>query len=80
MKLHLYTIFDIKAQEAGEIFTAKNEQVAERMFQGTLAKTDLIARDDYILYKVGEFNTEGPEITDTEVSEVFAKFEREINA
>lgn len=58
MTVFLYTIQDIIAQENGPVFTAKNDAVAMRNYNGLLNEVPEIDKNNYKLYRVGEFNTE----------------------
>lgn len=55
MKISLFTIWDKVAEEAGPIFQAKNEAVAQRQFRFAIREA---RPDEYRLYCVGEFDTE----------------------
>lgn len=53
MLMSVYTIFDEVAEEAGPLFTAKNDAVAVR--SAKLALKDAQA-SDYTLYKLGQYD------------------------
>lgn len=65
MKVGLYSIYDKVAQESGPVFQAKNDDVAIRATCNLLA--DVHAIDDYILYRVGTFDTDNHMIDDCDV-------------
>lgn len=53
--VELFTIYDKVARESGPIYQAKSEDVAARQMISLLKKTDW--PDDYVLYKLGRFDT-----------------------
>ena len=65
MKVNIYTIYDKVACESGPIFQAKNDTVALRCFMGLIKETPGVVPTDYVVYCLGEFDTEarsfGPE-------------------
>lgn len=60
--MKLYTLYDVLAKEAGEIFMMKNDDVAIRSVHRMFIEKG-IPEEDFELYCVGEFNTEECEIT-----------------
>lgn len=56
MKMRVYSIYDIKAEEYGPLFLAKNDDVAGRMIKNQFK--DLLYPQDYDLYCVGLFDVE----------------------
>lgn len=64
MKTGLYSICDVVAQEYGEPFMAKNDDIARRCFHLGLSKADPSVKKDYMLYQIGEFDTETGHITE----------------
>lgn len=60
MKIYVYSIYDIKAEEYGPLFLAKNNDVAIRMIKNTIK--DFIYPQDYDLYCVGNFDSESGEL------------------
>jgi len=65
-KVGLYTIYDRIAQEAGPVFNAKNDQVAVRNAVALLKSVSDTQIDDYLLYRVGTFDTDINHIDDCE--------------
>lgn len=57
MKMFLYTVFDTVAVEAGPPFTAPNDGVAMRSYHRLLHDTPEHLRNEYELYRIGEFDT-----------------------
>lgn len=68
MKVLVCTIYDKVAKEAGPIFTAKNEDVAQRMLKQVYKDNSLfdddgeLISDDFDLKIVGKFDTEKAEL------------------
>lgn len=58
MLKNLYVLFDNIAKEGGNVFTAKNDQVACRQVQNTLRESEFMNPKEYILYKVGSYDPE----------------------
>ena len=54
--MNLYSIYDLKANEYGPVFEAKNDAVACRMCKNEFGKVPKDALADYVLYQVGEFS------------------------
>lgn len=53
--LQLYVVYDKVAQEGGPVYTAKNDAVAQRMYQGLITDTG-INPDDYQLLHVAAYD------------------------
>lgn len=60
MKLNVYSIFDIKAEEYGPLFVAKNNEVAFRLCRNQFK--DVPCPQDYELSCVGDFDNETGEM------------------
>lgn len=48
--LNLYVVYDKVAQEGGPVYTAKNDAVAQRMFQGLINDTGINPVDYQLLH------------------------------
>lgn len=76
MVYNLYTVYDRLAKEAGPIFVAVNDQVAERQFRKLIVGSDNPA--DYQLYNLGEYDSVSLSIKDLDgPSEVFILIKEE---
>lgn len=53
--MNLYCVFDKVAEEAGPIFEAKNDAIAQRNFMKLLERTGGM-QSDFVLYSVGKFD------------------------
>ena len=53
----LYSIQDKTANRFGPLFEAINDDVAARLYIQQINKVNEQFRDEYALYKVGEYNT-----------------------
>ena len=53
----LYTVYDRVAEEAGPCFLAVNDGVAVRNFRQLLASSSVVAEDEYVLYKIGSYDS-----------------------
>lgn len=73
----LYTIYDKIAEEAGPLFHAPNNKVARRNYDAMLSQVSDVSKDDYILYRVGEFDTDKAMIYPTEKPVVVGTAERD---
>lgn len=63
---NIYTIYDTVAQEAGPIFEAKNDAIANRaVYQ--LIKSQGIRINEYKLLNIGYINTENAELVPSAV-------------
>lgn len=58
MKLGIYTIKDMVADECGPVFEAKNDEVAGRNFRQLMAREKIRNEDEFRLYKIGSYETE----------------------
>lgn len=58
MKVNIYTIYDVLAEECGPVFQAKNDSVACRAVDAMLKEVSGTAISDYHLYCLGSFETE----------------------
>lgn len=67
MLTKLYTIRDKVAEESGPIFQAKNDAIASRQFQQVISKSE--SPRDYVLIRIGEFETERTLLTALQVPE-----------
>ena len=56
MRFNLYTVYDELAEEAGPIFCAKNDAVAERQFTALKAEIAETERPNYHLFFLGEYD------------------------
>jgi len=56
--VYLYTIRDKVANEAGDIFSARNDGVACRSFNKLLSENTYAKKTDYQLLKLGSYNYE----------------------
>lgn len=52
----MYTVYDRAAEQAGPIFTAATDAVAARQYRHILDQVPAYDRDEYRLYKVGEWD------------------------
>ena len=48
--LNLYVVYDKIAQESGPVYTAKNDVVAQRMYQGLINDTGINPADYQLLH------------------------------
>ena len=58
MKVNLYTIYDVMAEESGPVFQAKNDNVARRACDSMIMEASTFAVSDYHLWCLGCFDTE----------------------
>lgn len=58
MKVNLYTIYDVMAEESGPVFQAKNDLVACRVCDSLISEASVTAVSDYHLWCLGCFDTE----------------------
>lgn len=58
MKVNLYTIYDVIAEESGPIFQAKNDLIACRVCDSLISEANLTAVSDLHLWCLGCFDTE----------------------
>lgn len=56
MKVNLYVLFDVVAQESSHVQQLKNDGIALRWYQDALKKTP--RSDDIVLYRIGKYDTE----------------------
>lgn len=62
MKTGLYSIRDNVAEEFGPLFSARNDGVAQRMYDAAVDKKGgVVHPDDYSLYRIGEWHTDTAE-------------------
>lgn len=52
----MYTVYDRAAEQAGPIFVAATDAVAARQYRHILDQVPAYDRDEYRLYKVGEWD------------------------
>ena len=52
----MFSIFDVMAEMFSPPFISRNVATASRQFQQFIATQDIIARSDFRLYKVGQWN------------------------
>lgn len=57
MKVRMYTVYDKVAEEAGPLFTAKNDGVAARNFRNLLEQNQVQEKEEFKLLYMGEFDT-----------------------
>ena len=57
-----YSIKDVKAQEFGPLFQAKNDDVAKRSFTQYMTGERVLYIDDYELYCIADFDVETGEV------------------
>lgn len=74
MKTKLYVIFDEVAQEASQPFQAKNDVIAQRLFNQAIEPTPY--KSDMKLFCIAEFDTESLEVIPS-FSRVAVAVERE---
>lgn len=60
--MSLYTVYDRVAEEAGPCFLAVNDGVAMRNFRALLAQSQVVAEDEYQLYKLGSYDSKTMQI------------------
>ena len=53
----LYTIYDRVAEEAGPCFLAVNDAVAIRGYRQTLLASQVVAEDEYHLFRIGSYDS-----------------------
>lgn len=70
-KVNVYTVYDEKAEQFGPLFEAVNDEVATRSFLQMMDKVHPSAKNDYILEKVGEFDTNSGDMQAEVPQEVF---------
>lgn len=58
MKVGIYTIKDLVADECGPVFSAKNDEVAGRNFRDLMKKENIGNSDEYRLFCVGYYDPE----------------------
>lgn len=64
MKVSYYSVEDVKAEQFGPLFPAKNDEVAKRMFKQLLRDVDPEYLCDYLLFRIVEFFDEDGSISD----------------
>ncbi len=62
MKLSMYSIYDTIAEVFNKPFTSHNDNDAMRAFTQSLQKADS-NKDDYVLYRVADWNDSSGELT-----------------
>ena len=63
MKIVMYTIYDTVAEVFNKPFTAHNNADASRAFTQSFGDGGQSNKDDYVLYRIGEYNDATGEIT-----------------
>lgn len=58
--MKVYCIYDKVAKEAGPLFTAKNDDVAVRMYNQLLSSNHVENQTDYVLQNLGEYDPDQP--------------------
>lgn len=58
MQSKIYTVYDRLAEEAGPIFHAKNDMVAQRKFTALIADESVLKATDYQLLCLGTFDSD----------------------
>ena len=58
MKVNLYTIYDVIAEESGPVFQAKNDSIACRICDNLISESNVTAVSDFHLWCLGCFDTE----------------------
>nr|WAE43588.1 MAG: nonstructural protein [Microviridae sp.] len=58
MKVSIYVIKDLIADETGPVFSAKNDEVAKRQMSIMLIDNSIIHSDDYELWKIADYDNE----------------------
>lgn len=53
--MHLYVVHDRLAEESGPVFTAKNDDVARRMYQQLIAN-EKVSPEEYVLIHIAQYN------------------------
>lgn len=61
--MNLYSIYDLKANEFGPVFDAKNDAVACRMCRNEFGKAPKEVLADYVLYQVAEFSRDTGDVS-----------------
>ena len=61
--INLYCIYDLDAQEAGPLFEAKNDAVAQRNFSSVVSNST--TPDRFTLYRVGTWDSESMVVSST---------------
>lgn len=62
----LYAIYDRVAEEAGPCYLAINDGVAVRAYRQLMSGSNVVAQDEYVLYKVGFYNVKTMEVESME--------------
>lgn len=73
MNYGLYVIYDSIAKESGFPFEAKNDLVAYRKFSSfvtSVSKETAISEDEFILKKIGEYDSDSCEIVTAHTEDV----------
>lgn len=58
----LYTVYDRVAEEAGPCFLAVNDGVAVRAYRNLVKQEGVVSEDEYILYRVGSYESKSMEV------------------
>lgn len=58
--MKVYCIYDKVAKEAGPLFTAKNDDVAVRMYKQLIVSNKVENQSDYILQNLGDYDPDQP--------------------
>ena len=75
MKMSMFAIYDTVAEVFNKPFTDHNEGSASRAFTQSLLEHDAKNKNDYVLYKVGEWNDASGEITPQAPMKVISGFD-----
>lgn len=65
MKVNYYSVEDVKAQQFGPLFPARNAEVAKRMFKTLLREVEPEYYGDYWLHPVIEFDDSDASLSST---------------
>lgn len=71
----LYTIYDRLAQEPGPIFTAVNDEVANRKFQQAMKEVEY--KEDYQLHCVGYFGKDMSLVPELKLVNIYSEVKDE---
>lgn len=69
MKLNMYTLRDIVAEDSAPIFCAKNDMTAVRSACHALRQVD--NPEEYQLFRVGSFDTDTSEVTSLPPEQIY---------
>ena len=65
MKVRYYSVEDVKAEQFGPLFPAKNDEIAKRMFKQLIKSVESEYWQDYFLHFILEFDDSNGVVDET---------------